>query len=81
MNPDADWLRRLHQSANRLAYLYFLREIGKVDVFLANVYFTGDPHSPTTGQEWDKGIRAVSQELGIAGPVPCSVSVFREAVR
>jgi len=81
VRPAVDWLGRLYQSANRLACFHFLREIGKVDVFLANVYFTGDPHSPTTGQEWDKGIRAVSQELGIAGPVPCSVSVFREAVR
>ena len=48
VSPDADWLGRLYQSGNRLAYLYFLREIGKVDAFLANVYFTGDPHSPTT---------------------------------
>jgi hypothetical protein len=48
VNRDADWLGRLYQSANRLAHLYFLREIGKVDAFLANVYFTGDQHSPTS---------------------------------
>jgi hypothetical protein len=80
-SPDADWLGRLNQSANRLAYLYFLREIGKVDAFLANVYFTGDPHSPTTRQEWDEGIKVVTEQLGIASPVPHSVSVFLEAVR
>ena len=39
-----DWLPRL-------TYLYFLREIGKVDAFLANVHFAGDPHSPTTPLE------------------------------
>jgi len=60
VSPDADWLGRLYQSANRLAYLYFLREIGKIDAFLANVYFTGDPYSPTTRQEWDEGIRTAS---------------------
>ena len=48
VSPDADWLGRLYQSGNGLAYLYLLWEIGKVDAFLANVYFTGDPHSPTT---------------------------------
>lgn len=81
VRPDADWLGRLYQSANRLAYLYFLREIGKVEAFLANVYFTGDPHSPTTRQEWDKGIRTVSEQLGISGRVPHSGSVFLEAVQ
>ena len=79
MNPDADWLGRLYQSANRLAFLYFLRQIGKVDAYLANVYFTGDRHSPTTRQEWDTGIRAVSDQLGISSPVPYSASVFLEA--
>jgi hypothetical protein len=59
VRPDVDWLGRLYQSANRLAYLYFLREIGKVDAFLVNVYFTGDPHSPTTREQWEDGIRTV----------------------
>jgi hypothetical protein len=81
VNQDADWLGRLYQSANRLAYLYFLREIGKVDAFLANVYFTGDQRSPTTRQEWDTGIKAVGEQLGISSPVPYSASVFLEAAR
>src|ERR1035438_4599520 len=42
-----DWTGRLYQSANRYAYLYFLREIACVPAFLVNVYFIGDPHSPT----------------------------------
>ena len=81
VSADIDWLGRLYQSANRLAYLYFLREIGKVDAFLANVYFTGDPHSPTTRQEWDTGIKTVGEQLGIASPVPYSISVFLAAAR
>jgi hypothetical protein len=81
VSQDADWLGRLYQSANRLAYLYFLQEIGKADAFLANVYFTGDPRFPTTRQEWDEAIRAINGQLGIAGPVPHSASVFLEAAR
>jgi hypothetical protein len=81
VRPDVDWLGRLYQSANRLAYLYFLREIGKVDAFLVNVYFTGDPHSPTTREQWEDGIRTVSEQLGIASPVLLKASVFLEVAR
>ena len=77
--PEADWLGRLYQSANRLAHLYFLRETGKVDAYLVNVYFTGDPHSPTTPQQWDESMKAVAEELGIPGPVPYTASAFPEA--
>ncbi len=81
VSQDADWLGPLYHLANRLAYLYFLREFGKVDAFLATVYFTGDPYSPTTRQEWDNGIKTVNEQLGIANPVPYSASVFLEAAR
>ncbi len=43
------------------------------------MYFMGDPHSPTTREQWEDGIRAVNGQLGIASPVPCSASVFLEA--
>jgi hypothetical protein len=78
---DADWLGCLYQSANRLAHLFFLREIGKIEAFLANVYFAGDPHSPTTLQQWDVSRRVVSERLGMARPVPYCASVFLEAAR
>ncbi len=43
------------------------------------MYFTGGPHSPTTRQDWDDGIRALNDEAGIASAVPYSASVFLEA--
>jgi hypothetical protein len=52
------------------------RENASNDRFLANVYFTCDPHSPTYRQAWDDGIRAVSDELRIANPVRYSASMF-----
>jgi hypothetical protein len=79
--PDADWLGSLYQSANRLAHLFFLREIANVEAYLASIYFTGDPHSPTTRQEWDEAIRAVTGELGLSAAVPYCASVFLEAAR
>jgi len=54
VRPDAGWLGPQYKSANRLACLYFLREIGMVDAFLANVYFTGDPHPPQPGRSGKK---------------------------
>jgi len=76
--PDADWLGPLYQSANRLAHLYFLREIGNIEAFLISVYFTGDPHPhfSTSRQQWDDGIRLVNEQLGIANPLPYTASVF-----
>ena len=43
VSPEVDWAGRLYQSANRYACLYFLREIARVQAFLVNVYFVGDP--------------------------------------
>jgi hypothetical protein len=74
------WLGPLYQSANRLAHLYFLRDIGNIEAFLLNVYFVDDPHSRTTRQEWNDGIKLVNEQLGITNPIPYAGSVFLDAV-
>jgi len=81
VSPDVDWTGRLYQSANRHASLYFLREIAKVQAFLVNMYFVGDPISPTplTREDWDAAIGSVSRELGLVHEVPYSASVFLTA--
>lgn len=76
VRPDTNWLGPLYQSANRLAHLYFLREIGKINAFLVNVYFVNDPHSPTTRQQWDEGIEIANSTLGIGSQTPFTGSVF-----
>ncbi len=78
--PEADWTGKLYQSANRYAHLYFLRVVAKIDVFLVNVYFVNDRHSPTTIQDWTLAIREVKHRLGLVGPVPFSSEVFLNAV-
>lgn len=79
VREEADWLGRLYQAANRLAHLYFLREIGKIDAFLVNAYFIGDRHSATTRSQWDEGISIANQALGIDGRVAYTGSVFLSA--
>ncbi len=80
VSPDVDWTGRLYQSANRYACLYFMREIG-VQAFLVNVYFVGDPISPTplTRENWNAAIGGVNQELGLVREVPYSAAVFLTA--
>jgi len=52
-----NWLTGYYQYANRLAHLYFLREICNVDAVLVFIYFCDDPtHIPTSAQEWQDAL-------------------------
>ncbi len=77
--PEADWMGSLYQSANRYAFLYFLREICGVEAYLVNVYFVDDPHSPTTREQWEDGLVAVERQLGIDSTPTYCESVFIDA--
>jgi len=76
---DADWLGHLYQSANRYAYLYFLLEVVKVPCYLVNVYFTDDPRTPTSEDEWQNAIREVNRELRLSAETPYCRSVILPA--
>ena len=43
VSPDIEWTGRLYQSANRLAHLYFFRQIMKIPAWMMNIYFINDP--------------------------------------
>jgi hypothetical protein len=73
-----DWMGDLYQSANRIAHLYFFREILRIPAWLVNVYFIDDPHSPTTQAKWDGGIKDVKKRLGF-NAVPFSADIFLPA--
>ena len=78
---DANWTGPLYQSANRLAHLYFFREIVGIPAWLANIYFLNDPHSPTSREEWQVEIVAVKQQLGLAGiTIPHYADIFLAAL-
>jgi hypothetical protein len=77
--PSADWLGPLYQSANRLAHLYFLREVARVPAWLVNVYFLNDPRTPTERPAWDRSLAEVQTRLGLKSAPPFTISVFLEA--
>ena len=76
------WTKRLYQSANRLAHLYFLREVAKVDAWLVNVYFLDDRgFKPTAREEWTAALAKVKAEMGTANlSIPYSSDAFLSAI-
>ena len=62
-----DWSNRFYQYTNRLAHLYFLREINKVPAYLVNIYFINDQtvDGPTSQCEWESAIKVMKCYLGI----------------
>jgi len=60
------WENGFYQYVNRLAHLYFLRNIGKVDAYLIFVYFLNDPtHIPTSRQQWTGALELQKRLLGL----------------
>lgn len=66
-NAEHRWLCDFYQYANRLAHLYFLREINHRDVYMVFVYFVNDTEmgGPSTIEEWKGAIRLVESLLGV----------------
>ncbi len=66
--------------ANRLAHLYFFREIVQLPAWLVNVYFVDDTHSPTGLEDWRPALSDVKAELGLTcTATPYTGEVFLEA--
>lgn len=75
-----DWMGPYYQSANRLAHLYFLREIGHVCAWLINLYFVDDRHSPTSREKWRQELAVVRTDMGLAHTnVPLTAELFLDA--
>ncbi len=66
-NVEHRWLCDFYQYANRLAHLYFLREINHCDVYMVFVYFVNDREmgGPSTIEEWKGAIRLMESLLGV----------------
>ena len=69
---DIPWSGRLYQYANRLAHLYLLRELNRVDAHLVFLYFTGatDVSGPETVKEWIAALTVAKGVLGLSGRHP-----------
>lgn len=63
----ASWQSPFYQYANRLAHLYFLRELNRLDAYLLFIYFADAPDvpNPCTAQQWEGAIRLTERCLGL----------------
>jgi hypothetical protein len=90
-DPTVKWLERhpyqlkarqrtgcLYQMANRIAHLYFFREVLGVDAWFVNLCFVDDPHSPTTQTQWGLGLTEAKRNMGIKS-LPFAADVFLPA--
>lgn len=65
LKPYVDLTRGLYQYANRLAHLYFLRELNDVPAYLVFAYFLNDhTHISTTRDEWNGALHLMHAILG-----------------
>ncbi len=69
VEKNMKWKGRLYQSANRLAFLYWMHKRMRLNAWLVNLYFMDDPYKPTSEQDWLNTIPSFKQELGV-GHVP-----------
>ena len=69
-----DWTKCFYQYANRLAHLYFLKELNCVDTALVFIYFTGDytvpGREPVSREGWQAAIDLATHHLGVRADVP-----------
>jgi hypothetical protein len=69
LNVPADcaaaWSDRYYQAANRIAFLYWFREVLCERAWLVNIYFLDDPDYPTTKQVWDAALSRIERALGL----------------
>jgi len=74
------WTGRLYQMANRLAHLYFFRELAGIAAWLVSVNFCDDSHRPTSRGQWQTALEAARSELGISpGGIPFYAEVILPA--
>jgi hypothetical protein len=73
------WTGALYQYANRLAHLFFFKEVLGLEAWLVNVYFLNDPHSPTGHDRWIEEIQLLKRAAGVPSSIPYVSDLFIEA--
>jgi hypothetical protein len=63
----ADWSGPYYQYTNRLAHLYFLRNLNRIPAYLVFVYLLNDAdmQGAKTAEEWAGAIRLMHAQLGL----------------
>lgn len=76
VEEDYNWLKGSYQYVNRLAHLFFLRELHNVDAYLIMVYFINDyTHIKTSMKEWTVALSIQKSLLGLSAnhPLECYI--------
>ncbi len=81
VQEEVDWKIGFYQFANRLAHLYFLREIARVpSAWLVNLCFVDDdPPRRTSIAEWERRLAEARAKLGLPSSVPWVSDVLLRA--
>ena len=76
VEPERDWTRNYYQLANRIAHLWFLRNLG-VDAHLILVDFLGDSamNGPSDPGEWGAAYDRAHALLGLPNEHPLSANI------
>ncbi len=66
-SSPSNWTKGYYQYANRLAYLYFLRNLNEIPAWLVFVYFVNDidMNGPKSEDEWKLAIADIHNHLGV----------------
>lgn len=66
-SPKIDWKNGFYQYANRLAHLYFLRELNHKEAYLIFIYFVNDStHISTSCESWNSALKLQRKLLGLS---------------
>jgi hypothetical protein len=67
VDNNIDWSGKLYQYTNRIAHLYLLRQLNRVDTQLVFIYFVGatEVEGPGTIQEWQAASLVAKRVLGL----------------
>jgi hypothetical protein len=62
-----DWTTGFYQYVNRIAHLYYLRELSGVEAYLILIYFLNDQtYIPTSRAQWDGALELEKRALGLS---------------
>lgn len=63
---SVDWTRGFYQYTSRIAHLYYLRHLNKINAYLIFIYFVNDTtHIPTSLKEWQGALQLKKNLLGL----------------
>jgi len=67
VDRSISWTGKLYQYTNRVAHLYFLRKLNKINAHLVFVYFIGDKDvkGPNSVAEWKAALTVAKGVLGL----------------